>query len=365
MTLNYVRLTSLDAMRGFTIAAMILVNFPGAGSHAYSPLHHAEWNGLTPTDLIFPFFLFIVGVSIALAYTRRMDQGTPKKEIYRKIIIRSLKIYAVGMILNLIPDFNFVDLRWTGVLHRIAIVFFVCAFLFLKTNWKTQAWIGAAILVAYWLAMTLIPTPGVGQVMLEPGVNLAAWMDSLFLPGKKWQGTWDPEGLLSTFPAIVTGISGLLVGRLFLSNLAPNLKANYMMSLGFLAVALGYLWGLDFPINKNLWSSSFVLVTSGLAVLVLGAFYFLVDILGKRKGTSVGLIFGANAISVYVIADLLSLIFYRMKWGDGSLNQHFVTGLTSAGFQPEMAGGLYSLLFVAINFIPAYILYKNKIFIKL
>jgi predicted acyltransferase len=365
MTTQNVRLTSLDAMRGFTIAAMILVNFPGSWDYVYSPLLHAEWNGFTPTDIIFPFFLFIVGVSIALAYTKRLESGTPKKVMYRKIIIRSLKIFGVGMLLNLIPDFNFNDLRWTGVLHRIAIVFFVCALLFLNTRWKTQAWIGAFILVSYWLAMTLIPTPGLGKVMLEPGANLAAWFDSQYLPGKKWQGTWDPEGLLSTLPAIVTGITGLLAGKIFLSYYTPNEKSNYLMVFGLFSVALGYFWGLDFPVNKNLWSSSFVLVTSGLAAWILGAIYFVVDILGKKKGTAIGVIFGANAISVYVLADLLSLIFYRLSLGSQSLNQHFVTGLTSMGLRAEMASMVYALLFVAVNFIPAYILYNKKIFIKL
>lgn len=365
MTLQNARLISLDAMRGFTIAAMILVNFPGNWDYVYSPLLHADWNGITPTDIIFPFFLFIVGISIALAYTRRLESGIPKKQMYRKIIIRSLKIFGVGMILNLIPDFDFTDLRWTGVLHRIAIVFLICALLFLNTGWKTQAWIGGIILVAYWLSMTLIPTPGIGKVMLEPGFNLAAWFDSQFLPGKKWQGNWDPEGILSTFPAIVTGITGLLAGKIFLSEYNPIKKSNYLMFFGLLSVGLGYFWGLDFPVNKNLWTSSFVLVTSGLAALVMGAFYFWVDILEKKKGTGIGVIFGANAISVYVLADLLSLIFYRLKLGGLSLNQHFVTGFTSMGLQPELASMIYALLFVAVNFIPAYILYKKQIFIKL
>ena len=365
MTLQQTRLASLDAMRGFTIAAMIMVNYPGTWDHVYGPLLHAEWNGLTPTDLIFPFFLFIVGVSIALAYSKRMEKGLPKREMHKKIVIRSLKIFAVGMFLNLIPDFNFSDLRWTGVLHRIAVVFLVCAFLYLHTDWKTQVWIGALALIGYWLAMTLIPTPGLGKVSLEPGANLAAWVDAQFLPGKKWQGTWDPEGLLSTIPAIVTGITGLLAGRLLFGRLSPNEKSNYLMAWGVLFVIGGYLWGLIFPINKNLWSSSFVLLTSGAAALFLGAFYFLVDVLGKRKGTAIGIIFGANAIAVYVLADLLSLIFYRMPVGGESLNMHFVNGLTSAGIQQELASWLYALLFVAINFIPAVLLYRKKIFIKL
>jgi predicted acyltransferase len=365
MTLQHVRLISLDAMRGFTIAAMILVNFPGSWDHVFPPLLHASWNGITPTDFIFPFFLFIVGVSIVLAYHKRLVLGTSKKDLIQKIIIRSIKIYAVGMFLNMIPDFDFMALRWTGVLHRIAVVFFVCALLYLYTSWQTQGLVACILLVGYWLAMTLIPTPGAGQVMMEPGINLAAWVDSEFLPGKKWQGSWDPEGILSTIPAIVTGITGLLVGRIFLSERPPSIKANYLMTLGLLSMILGYLWGYHFPINKNLWSSSFVLLTSGTAALVLGAFYFVVDILGKKKGTSVGVVFGANAISVYVMADLLSLIFYGLPLGGHSLNQHFMAAFGVIGLRAEWASMIYAILFVGINFIPAYLLYKRNIFIKL
>ncbi|GAB2769150.1 lpg1661 family Dot/Icm T4SS effector [Rhabdobacter roseus] len=365
MKLPSERLFSLDLLRGFTMAAMIVVNFPGSDAHVYHPLSHSRWNGLSFTDLIAPFFLFIVGVSIALAYTKRLGTGTPKSGLYGKIVVRALKIFAIGMFLNLLPDFDFTDLRWTGTLHRIAIVFLVCALLFLHTSWKAQAWIGGLTLVLYWLAMTQIPTPGLGRVALEPGQNLAAWVDSKYLPGKMWQGTWDPEGILSTFPSIVTGITGMLAGRLMLTGFTRNEKTNYLMTAGLLSAVAGYFWGLHFPVNENLWTSSFVLVTSGLAALLLGAVYFLVDIQGRTKGTSVGLIFGANAITVYVLADVLALIFYGWRVQGSSLNEHFVSTFTQAGLAPELAGLLYSLLFVGVNFIPAWWLYRNKIFIKL
>jgi predicted acyltransferase len=353
-------------MRGFTIAAMILVNFPGNEDYVFAPLKHTVWNGLTPTDIIAPFFLFIVGMSIALAYTRRLEQGVPTGSMYNKIIVRSFKIFAVGIFLNLLPDFNFAELRWTGTLPRIAIVFCACAFLFLNTNWKTQAWIGAGILVAYWLSMILIPTPGIGKVMLEPGVNLAAWIDSQYLPGRMWQGTWDPEGILSTFPSIVSGITGLLAGAIMLNkDTTPQDKVIYLMVSGFFVAILGYVWGLAFPVNENIWTSSFVLVTSGFAAMTMGAFYFLVDILGYRYGTKPGIIFGANAITVYVLADIFSIIFYYLTFGSNTLNGHFVDAFTTFGMVPKLASMLYALLFVGINFIPAYILYKKKIFIKL
>lgn len=361
------RLISLDALRGFTIAAMLMVNFPGSDEHVFFTLRHTKWNGLSFTDLVAPIFLFVVGVSIVFAYSgkKSKEQGADKQELYKKIVIRSLKIFAVGMFLNLMPTFDFSDIRWTGTLHRIAFVFLGCAILFLNTDWKQQAWVCVIILVGYWLALTLIPTPGVGKVMLEPGVNLVAWFDSKFLPGKMWQGTWDPESILSTFPSIASGITGMLAGRLLQSDFTPNEKVNYLMTTGVFSAALGYFWGLGFPVNENLWTSSFVLVTSGFACLLLGALYFMVDILGKTKGTQVGIIFGANAIALYVLGDVLALLFYGAKFGEHSLNQHVVNGLISMGVAPNLASMLYALFFVSVNFIPAYWLYRKKIFIKL
>lgn len=360
------RLLSLDAMRGFTIAAMIMVNFPGNEAYVFPTLRHTKWNGLTFTDLIAPTFLFIVGVSITMAYTKKLHSNAPKGDLYRKIVIRSLKIFAVGMFLNMLPDFDFSDLRYTGTLHRIAIVFLVCAILFLNTNWKQQLAVGIVILLLYWLALTTIPTPGIGKVVIEPGVNLAAWIDQQYLPGKMWQGTWDPEGILSTFPSIVTTITGMIAGRLMIgSQLTPNEKSNYLMTAGLATAALGYFWNLIFPTNENLWTSSFVLVTSGFAAMLLGALYFLVDIRGNTRGIAPGVIFGANAITAYVLADIFALVFYLMPVGGSTLNHIAVDALSQTGMDPRLASMLYALFFVCINFMPAYLLYKRRIFIKL
>lgn len=357
------RLIFLDAMRGFTIAAMILVNFPGNEEYVFAPLRHTVWNGLTPTDLIAPFFLFIVGISIVLSYGRHRDDAE-KAPLYKKILWRAVKIYVLGIFLNLLPYFDFSELRYTGVLPRIALVFLPCAIIFLNTTFRQQVWIGAGILAAYWLAMTLIPTPGVGEVRLEPGVNLAAWIDSKFLPGKMWQVTWDPEGILSTFPAIVSGITGLLAGQLLVSKRSPSDKVIYLMVSGLISAVAGYIWGLVFPVNENLWTSSFVLITSGFAALILGASYYVVDIRGYTRGTYPGIVFGANAISTYVLADILALACYVLPWGSATLNIHVTSGLMALGISPKLSSCLYALCFVALNFVPAYILYRNKIFIK-
>jgi len=359
------RLISLDAMRGFTIGAMILVNYPGSWDAVYQPLEHAEWNGLTPTDLIFPFFLYIVGVSIALSYTKLLKKDTPYGDLYKKIIFRSLKIFAVGLFLSLLPTFDLMHIRITGVLQRISIVFLCCSFIFLKTSIKTQLALGAITLITYWGVMTLIPTPGTGVVMLERGANLAAWVDSKLLPGIMWQGTWDPEGILSTFPSIVSGITGLLAGHLLLSQRTSHEKAILLMVFGFSAAAIGYCWGLTFPVNKNLWTSSYVMVTSGLASLTLGTMYYVVDIRKQTKWTMPGIIFGANAIAIYFLSDVISYVFYWIPLGGAALNEHFMMALTTLGMAPKLASVLYAIIFVFINFGITLLLYRKKIFIKL
>jgi len=362
---EFKRLISLDAFRGFTIAAMIMVNYPGSWSHVYPPLLHVDWHGITPTDLIFPFFIFIVGVSIALAYTKRLNAGVPKGPMYKKIAFRALKIFIVGVLLWLFPKFDLESIRYAGVLQRIAIVFFVSAILFLNSKWKTQAIVAAVILVGYWLVMVLIPTPGYGKPMLEPGANLAAWIDSKLLPGFMWQETWDPEGIFSTLPAIATGITGMLAGHLILGKLSQEKKVIYLFSFGFFAFAIGYLWDFVFPINKNIWTSSFVMVTSGLAAMVLAISMFFVDMEGRTRFTKPGIIFGSNAIAVYVLADVWGQLFYNIKFWGSSLNVHFMNMFESAGWSMKFGSLLYAVLFICFNFIPAWILYKKKIFIKL
>lgn len=369
------RLISLDVFRGLTIAGMIIVNDPGSWSHVYPPLLHAPWHGITPTDMVFPFFVFIVGVSITLAYTKRMAQGIDRKKVITKILRRSLIIFALGLFLALFPRFNFANIRIPGVLQRIALVFLACSLLFINTNWKTQARVGAGLLIGYWLLMCFVPTPGLGKVLLEPGQNLAAWVDSLLIPGRLWQGTWDPEGLLSTLPAIATGITGMLTGHLLVSKLSQDRKLIWLFSLGFLAFVVGSIWNWVFPINKNLWTSSYVLYTSGLAALTLAASIWFVDMKGYTKWTKVGIIFGANAITAYVLhgilnrflffpsasADAVNGIFYKGIY----LKTIFFEGLVSTGMEPKLASLLWALFYTFLVFIPVWVLYRRKIFIKI
>lgn len=360
------RLVSLDALRGFTIAAMVIVNDPGSWSHVYRPLLHAKWNGCTITDLIFPFFLFIVGMSITLAYTKRMNAGVPKKGLYKKILIRSLNIYLLGIFLWLYPDFDFSNIRWVGVLPRISFVFLACALIFLNTSWKQQVKIGAGILLGYWILIAYIPVPGIGKPDLSgPGMNWANYLDNQILPGYLWQKTWDPEGILSTFPAIVSGIIGMLIGKLYLSISDAHKRLSMLFFAGFMLFLAGGLWNWFFPINKNLWTSSFVLYTAGLGTLGLAACILVVDIWGYTKWTFLGRVYGANAITSYVLAGMLNFVFYRIKFGGDSLSGHFMESMDAIGMDLRFASMLYALMYMLLIFIPALILYRKKIFIKI
>lgn len=360
------RLVSLDALRGFTIASMVIVNDPGSWSHVYRPLLHAPWNGCTITDLVFPFFLFIVGMSVTLAYSKRLAAGAAPKSLYRKIIIRSVNIYLLGIFLWLWPEFDFGAIRWVGVLPRISIVFLACALLFLNTSWKQQVKIGAIILVLYWILVAYIPVPGIGKPDLSmAGKNWANYLDSVLLPGVLWQKTWDPEGILSTFPAIVSGMTGMLVGRLYLDQKDDYRRLSLLFFTGFALFLAGGLWNWFFPINKNIWTSSYVLYTAGLATLGLAACVLVVDMWGYKKWTFLGRVYGANAITSYVLAGMLTLVFYRTNFGGASLNQHWMEMLGTAGLDPKFASLLYAVLYMLLIFIPALILYRRKIFIKI
>lgn len=357
------RLTSLDAFRGFTVAAMIMVNYPGSWEQVFPTLRHTEWNGLTFTDQIAPYFLFIIGVSITFSLASKRSLAD-KRGLYRRILWRALKIYAIGMFLNAMPAFELSDLRWTGTLHRIAVVFALSALVFLHTTVRQQAWACGLLLVGYWAAMTMIPTPGEGGVVLEPGRNLAAWVDRQYLPGKMWQGTWDPESLLSILPCTATCLTGILAGHLLASGLEAGEKLNRLMVGGVLSALAGYFVGQHFPVNENLWTSSFVLVTSGFAALVLGVFYYVLDIRRVVGWAAPGIWFGMNAITAYVMGDVLALFFYSLPMGGVPLNDHAVGALVSLGMLPALASWAYALFFVAMNAIPVYIMYRRGIFLK-
>ena len=302
------RLVSLDVFRGATIAAMILVNDPGSWQYVYPPLRHAEWHGWTFTDLIFPFFLFIVGVAIVFAFSRRLEQNVPQIELYKKIIRRTLILFALGLFLNGFPFFNLSTLRIMGVLQRIAVCYFFASVVFLHMRFPTPFGVAVALLFIYWALMEWIPVPGIGAGVYEKGANFAAYIDSLILKGHMWKytKTWDPEGIISTLPAISTTLFGVLTGHLLRSKKERVEKTALMLIYGNLALLIGSIWNVWLPINKNLWTSSYSVFMAGMAMITLGIIYYIVDVKGYRKGTRPFVIYGMNAIAVYVLSGIVA-----------------------------------------------------------
>ncbi len=362
-----IRIEALDIFRGITMAGMILVNDPGIATNIYAPLEHATWNGITPTDFIFPSFIFIVGVSVVLSLSGQLQKGVAKKTIIVKICKRAVTLYLIGLFLSILPTFNLALLRYTGVLQRISLVFFCCSLLYLFTSRTFQIRLAIFILIAYFLLMTLLPVPGYGYAILEPGKNLAAWVDSFLLPGKMYQGTWDPEGVLSSFTAVVTGIIGMLTGHFLLSRQTAERKIIWLFFSGFISFVIANGWHWFFPINKNLWTSSFVLYMAGLDCMILASLYFLVDMLGVKKWATFAKVFGSNAIAAYLVSEFIyDIIYFKVGGIHGtSLNDIIIRAVIPSGLSLEMISFIWALLYVVLCFIPVYILYKKKIFLKI
>jgi predicted acyltransferase len=365
------RLLSLDVFRGLTIAGMVLVNNPGTWSAIYSPLKHAEWHGWTPTDLIFPFFLFIVGVSVTLAFARRVESGDDQFDLLKKVFKRSAIIFGLGLFLNGFPYFDLAEIRIPGVLQRIAICYLVASIIFLKTNWRTQAMTAAALLVLYWLLMKLVPVPGFGAGDLGKEGNLAAYIDRALLGRHIWKGgvVFDPEGLLSTIPAIATTLSGILTGHWLRQKRTQLEKVGGMFFAGACAVAVGWAWHFFFPINKSLWTSSYVVFTAGMALQLLAVCYWLVDIKDYKGWAKPFIIFGVNALALFVFSGLLGRLMSVIKVprGDGTaiaLQPYIFRNVFASWASPINASLLYAITYIFLWLFLMWLLYRKRIFIK-
>ena len=366
MEKSNVRLLSLDVLRGLTIILMIIVNDPGSWDHVYSPLLHADWNGLTPTDYIFPTFIFIVGVSIVLSMTKQIEKGLTREQLVKKVLFRSLKIYLLGLFLWLWPSFDFGQIRWVGVLPRISLVFMICALLFLYTKRNTQLIISYVILLSYWLVMKYLPVPGIGTPDLSlPEKNWANYLDLNFLPGYLWRKTWDPEGILSSFPALVTGLIGMMAGFILVSKAQLKDKLLKLFIMAACLLILGDIFQYLMPINKNIWSSSFVLITGGISCLLLALFTYIIDIKDQAARFKIARVFGINAIFAYTLAGIFYTFFYSKKIWGVSLSNKFVEEAIAFGVAPKFASLAYALIYVFIIWIPTHQLFKKRIYIKL
>ncbi len=371
------RLVSLDVFRGLTIAGMILVNNNGDESAAYWPLKHSRWNGWTPTDLVFPFFLFIVGVSMVLSFASRRKRGESTGQLLTHAVRRAIIIFALGVFLNGFPnEYHPATIRIEGVLQRIALCYLLAALVILWTGTPGRVAIVAICLIGYWVLMRYVPVPGFGVPthavpLLDPNRNLAAWLDRKLLLGHLYEGTRDPEGLLSTIPALATTLIGVLTGDWLRSNASARRKVLWILALGVIGIVAGKFFGIWFPINKKLWTSSYVLFTGGAALLGLSLCYWLLDIRKWRgRWTMPILVFGMNSIVAYAFSEVLSKVLdawpVRVAAGQALSAQEFIYRQCFAPLaSPPNASLIYSLAFVLVCWVVAWLLYRKRIFIKI
>jgi predicted acyltransferase len=374
MTARAGRLASLDAFRGFTIAAMVLVNNPGDWSNLYPQLAHAAWHGWTFTDWIFPFFLFIGGVSMALSLGRLAEAGADKPALLAKLAKRAALIFLIGFLLNLIPQFDVATVRIPGVLQRIAICTLLAAPIVVYFNWRQQlAWI-VALLAGYSALMLWAPVPGIGAGVLEPGKDFGAYLDRMLLDGHMWpqSKTWDPEGMFSTIPALCSQLLGVLAGRWLLSHHARTEQTVWMLLAG-----LGLLWlgaildVLLMPINKSLWTPSFTVFTTGWALIVFSAFYWLLDVNphaavrnAAARWSKPFIIYGMNALFIFAFSGLVAKMLGFIKFDAVSLANMLYAPIRALPVAPVNSSLLYALLFNAAMFSIAWFMWRKKWFVK-
>lgn len=368
------RLLSLDVFRGLTIAGMVLVNNAGDWQAIYPPLRHAEWNGWTPTDLVFPFFLLIVGVAIPLAFEKRRADGGTLTDLYWKIARRTLLIFAIGLFLNWFPPTSdpvgrLLSLRIPGVLQRIALCYGVAAILYLQFGRPALRRITGGLLLGYWLLLRLVPAPGFSAGDLTREGSLPSWVDRTLLAGHIYRPQYDPEGLLSTIPAVATALIGVLAGQWLRTRREGMERAAGLFAAGVLLLLAGYGWSALFPLNKALWTSSYVLFTAGLGLLLFALCYWLVDLQGIRRWAWPFVVFGVNALALFILsgimADLLTEIHLTLPDGTAeTLRTYLYRRLFTSWLTPLNASLAYAISYVLFWWGVMWGFYRRKIFFR-
>ena len=396
------RLISLDIFRGMTVAGMLLVNNPGTWSAIYPPLGHAAWHGWTPTDLIFPFFLFIVGITTHLSLTARRDRGADEGALMRQVLRRGALIFLVGLLLNGFPFFTWAEVpgnpdptfldrvahrlevwRFLGVLQRIGLAYTFAALLTLRLSLRGQVVALAVLLYGYWFAMTLLPVPDTGMLgalaIDKPSTTLAAWVDRLVLDWRRFGGgnhiwgggvTWDPEGILSTIPAVGTAMLGTITARWIARPMPLADKLAGLFAGGALGIVAGLMWNWAFPINKGIWTSSYVVFTAGVACVTLATIMWLVDLHGIRRGTKFFVVYGSNALVAFVGSGIMARMIYSILKADWngrevSLQRAIYETMYASWLEPRNASLLFAITFVLVWYGILWMLWKKRIFVKL
>jgi predicted acyltransferase len=367
------RLLSIDWVRGLTVAFMIMVNNNGQNDLAYRWMNHSPWNGFTPTDLVFPMFLFVMGVSLAISWGANRQRKIPAPVMLRHIVRRTLLLFLLGLVVNGFPYFHLGSLRIYGVLQRIAICYLFASLLQLATR-RTSYWFSLFIfcLGVYWVLLCMMPVPGFGIPgkgfsILDPDINLTAWVDRHIFPHRLFETTRDPEGLLSDIPSLASTLLGMIAGRWLVSIRSAATKLTGMLASGSILLASGLLWSYSFPINKKLWTSPYVLYAGGWTVLILAAGYFIFEMKHWRgRWMYPWLAFGSNAIVAYVLSELLSSTLADFPANAHQSIQQFLYWTFFANIGSRAFGSLiYSALFLAICWIPVWLLYRRGMVIKL
>ncbi|MDE3104639.1 MAG: DUF1624 domain-containing protein [Acidobacteriota bacterium] len=379
------RLVALDLLRGLTIGFMILVNDNGDGNGAYWALKHAAWNGFTPTDLVFPTFLFLVGISTVLSTAKRLARGESKLTLFTHTLRRAVVLYLLGLLVNSFPHFALSTMRFYGVLPRIALCYLVIASLYLVSRgWRDKLVLALAALLGYWMLMRLVPVPGYGvpthQIpLLDRDANLAAWLDrAIFAAPHLYERTRDPEGLLSTLPAVATALFGMLTGQWLQSARSAAQKLKGIALAGLLSLALGAAWNPWFPINKKLWTSSYVFFAAGWSLLLLALWMWVEQRYEQHQEQAserrvsppwwhtVLLVFGTNAIAAYVLSELLASAIGSIHLASGhNVQQAAYLAIHAVIGNVPLASLVYSLLYVAVCWVPVWMLYRSRIFLKI
>ena len=362
------RLISLDAFRGFAIAGMFLVNNPGLYNAVYPPLAHAEWNGWTFADTIFPFFLFVVGVATIISFSRKRD-SISEQRLFWLILRRSVSIIALGLVMHAFHS-HFSAIRIPGTLQRIGVCYGIAALITIRTSIRGQICLIVGLLASYWLMMEFIPVPGVGAGVYEPGKNFAAYIDSFVFSGHMWpeHPTWDPEGIISTLPAIATTLFGVIAGQWLMSTRPETAKSAWMTGGGLALLLVGSILDRWLPINKSLWTSSYSIFMSGMACCCLGPLHWIVDVRGYKRWTKPLVTMGVNAIALYFLAGVLNKIMMSSV-GDGRGQNIEARTFALQGFlrflSPVNASFFYAFSFLLVMYLVAYVMQKMGWFVRL